>query len=196
MLYGIPSWQWIQILPYTLDTLLTSFLFCLVFYTSTLLTSLSHFLSCLSPSVVKFPFLSPFLRHFVTSNACRNVHNHVTYIKYINRAIMICLCAQRLVNTDHKAHNEIASNSMNFGLKMQYFQNFSGRCPGPRWGAHSAPQTPSWIFHLQTPLNPDPSTLLFLCSSERERSEAVGQFYNLVLGFSFPFAFEYRFQIR
>ena len=30
---------------------------------------------------------------------------------------------------------------------------------------------------------------------ERERSEAVGQFYNLVLGFSFPFAFEYRFQI-
>ena len=30
----------------------------------------------------------------------------------------------------------------------------------------------------------------------RERSEAVGQFYNLVLGFSFPFAFEYMFQIR
>ena len=43
---------------------------------------------------------------------------------------------------------------------MDYVQNFSGRCPGPRWGAHSAPQTPSWIFHPQTPLNPDPSTLL------------------------------------
>ena len=81
-------------------------------------------------------------------------------LKYINRAIMICLCAQRIVNTDHKTHNKIASNSIDFGLKKHYFQNFSGPCPGPRWGAHSAPQTPSWIFHLQTPLNPDPSTLL------------------------------------
>ena len=88
--------------------------------------------------------------------------NYVTYIKYINRAIMICLCAQRLVNTDHKTHNKIATNSIDFGLKMHYFQKFSGRCPGPRWGAHSAPQTPSWIFHPQTPLNPDPSTLRLL----------------------------------
>ena len=52
----------------------------------------------------------------MNTNACRNVHNYVTYIKYINRAIMICLCAQRLVNTDHKTHNKIASNSINFGL--------------------------------------------------------------------------------
>ena len=98
----------------------------------------------------------------MNTNACRNVHNnyYVTYIKYINRAIMICLCAERLVNTDHKTQNKIASNSIDFGLKMHYFQNFSGRCPRPRWGAHSAPQTPSWIFHPQTPLNPDPSTLL------------------------------------
>ena len=99
----------------------------------------------------------------MNTNACRNVHNYVTYIKYINRAIMICLCAQRLVNTDHKTHNKIASNSIDFGLKMHYFQNFPGRCPPPRWGAHSAPQTPSWIFHPQTPLNPDPSTLLHAC---------------------------------
>ena len=87
----------------------------------------------------------------MNTNACRNVHNYITYIKYINRAIMICLCAQRIVNTDHKTHNKIPSNSIDFGLKMHYFQNFSGRCPGPRWGAHSAPQTPSWIFHPQTP---------------------------------------------
>ena len=111
----------------------------------------------------------------MNTNACRNVHNFVTYIKCINRAIMICLCAQRLVNTDHKTHNKIASNSIDFGLKMHYFQNFPGRCPRPRWGAHSAPQAPSWIFHPQTPLNPDPSTLLrywswrSLLEAERQR---------------------------
>ena len=51
------------------------------------------------------------------------------------------------------SYNNIASNSIDFGLKMQYFQNFFGALPGPRWGAHSAPppQTPSWIFHPQTP---------------------------------------------
>ena len=56
----------------------------------------------------------------MNTNACRNVHNYVTYIKYINRAIMICLCAQRIVNTDHKTHNKIASNSIDFGLKMHF----------------------------------------------------------------------------
>ena len=54
----------------------------------------------------------------MNTNACHNVHNYVTYIKYINRAIMICLCAQRIVNTDHKTHNKIASNSIDFGLKV------------------------------------------------------------------------------
>ena len=41
----------------------------------------------------------------MNTNACRNVHNYVTYIKYINRAIMICLFAQRLVNTDYKTQD-------------------------------------------------------------------------------------------
>ena len=78
----------------------------------------------------------------------------MSHIKYINRAIMICLCAQRLVNTDHKTHNKIASNSIDFGLnKMQYFQKFPGRCPGPRWGAHSAPQTPAG-FSIRKPPKP------------------------------------------
>ena len=76
-------------------------------------------------------------------------------------------CSLILVNTDHKTHNKIASNSIDFGLKMHYFQNFPGRCPGPRWGAHSAPQTPSCIFYPQTPLNPDPSTLLLVSELQK-----------------------------
>ena len=28
---------------------------------------------------------------------------------------------------------------------MRNFQKLMGRCPRPRWGAYSAPQTPSWI---------------------------------------------------
>ena len=76
------------------------------------------------------------------TNACCNVHNYVTYIKYINRAI-ICLCAQRIVNTDHKTHNKIASNSIDFGLKMHYFQILRGAAPDPAGGLTAPPRPPA-----------------------------------------------------
>ena len=85
----------------------------------------------------------------MNTNACRNVHNYVTYIKYINRAIMIRLCAHRIVNTDHKTHNKIASNSIDFGLKMHYFQNFPGAAPDPARGL-TAPPTPPAGFSIRT----------------------------------------------
>ena len=90
----------------------------------------------------------------MNTNACRNVHNYVTYIKYINRAIMICLCAQRLVNTDHKTHNKLASNSIDFGLKMQYFQNFPGALPRTPLGGSQRPPDPQLDFPSANPPKP------------------------------------------
>ena len=36
-------------------------------------------------------------------------------------------------------------NGQNWEKRMRNFQKLLGRCPRPRWGAYSAPQTPSWI---------------------------------------------------
>ena len=84
------------------------------------------------------------------TNACCNVHNYVTYIKHINRAIMICLCAQRLVNTVHKTHNKIASNSINFGLKCNIFKIFRGAVPDPAGGLTAPPRPPAG-FSIRKP---------------------------------------------
>ena len=68
---------------------------------------------------------------------------------------MICLCAQRLVNTDHKAHNKIASNSIDFCVKMHYFQIFSGAAPDPAGGL-TAPPRPQLDFRSANPPKPWP----------------------------------------
>ena len=90
----------------------------------------------------------------MNTNACHNVQNYVTYIKYINRAIMMCLCAQRIVNTDHKTHNKIASNFIDFGLKMHYFQNFPGALPRTLLGGLTAPPDPQLDFPSANPPKP------------------------------------------
>ena len=78
---------------------------------------------------------------------------------YQKKKIMICLCAQRLANTDHKTHNQIASNSIDFGLKMHYFQNFQ-KSPRTPLGGSQRPPDPQLHFPSTNPLNLHPSTLL------------------------------------
>ena len=39
----------------------------------------------------------------------------------------------------------LCEKGQNWEKRMRNFQTLLGRCPRPRWGAYSAPQTPSWI---------------------------------------------------
>ena len=78
---------------------------------------------------------------------------------------MSCTCITRHIMQSHNGLEHIfvpCWRGGNWGfhcLKTLKFQNFSGRCPEPRWGAHSAPHTPSW-FCLVPPghLNPGSAT--------------------------------------
>ena len=78
---------------------------------------------------------------------------------------MLCTCITRHILQSHNGLEHIfvpCWRGGNWGfhcLKTLKFQNFLGRCPEPRWGAHSAPHTPSW-FCLVPPghLNPGSAT--------------------------------------
>ena len=78
---------------------------------------------------------------------------------------MLCTCITRHILQSHNGLEHIfvpCWTGGNWGfhcLKTLKFQKFSGRCPEPRWGAHSAPHTPSW-FCLVPPghLNPGSAT--------------------------------------
>ena len=71
---------------------------------------------------------------------------------------MLCTCITRHILQSHNGLEHIfvpCWRGGNWGfhcLKTLKFQNFSGRCPEPRWGAHSAPHT-----------NPTPPAGFVLC---------------------------------
>ena len=79
---------------------------------------------------------------------------------------MLCTCTTRHILQSHNGLEHIfvpCWRGGNWGfhcLKTLQLQNFSGRCPEPRWGAHSAPHTPSWCS-LVPPghLNPGSATV-------------------------------------
>ena len=82
---------------------------------------------------------------------------------------MLCTCITRHILQSHNGLEHIfvlCWRDGNWGfhcLKTLKFQNFSGRCPEPRWGAHSAPHTPSW-FCLVPPGHLNPGSATGVCT--------------------------------